>query len=76
MSTATTAALHGTLQDFGAEESSSSSPARGQSGALVLSGDSHSILWFVDGEVYGADATTSLPLKAPSRRRAWRTKRS
>ena len=63
MSTATTAALRGTLQDFGAEEILQFLAGTKQSGALVLSGDSHSILWFVDGEVYGADATTSLPLK-------------
>jgi len=63
MSTATTAALRGTLQDFGAEEILQFLAGTKQSGALVLSGDSHCILWFSDGEIYGADATTSLPFK-------------
>lgn len=63
MSTATSAALRGTLEDFGAEEILRFLASTKQSGALVLSGDSSGVLWFVEGDIYGADATTSLPLR-------------
>jgi hypothetical protein len=63
MTTATSAALRGTLQDFGAEEILQFLAGTKQSGALVLSGDSQGVVWFADGEIYGADATTNLPLQ-------------
>ena len=63
MSTATTAALRGTLEDFGAEEILRFLASTKQSGALVLTGDSTGTLWFAGGAVYSADATTSLPLR-------------
>ena len=63
MSTATSAALRGTLEDFGAEEILRFLASTKQSGALVLSGDSTGTVWFADGAIYGADATTSLPLR-------------
>ena len=63
MTTATSAALRGTLEDFGAEEILQFLVGTKKTGALVLSGDCSGTVWFVDGEVYGADATTSLPLR-------------
>lgn len=63
MSTATSAALRGTLEDFGAEEILRFLASTKQSGALVLSGESTGTLWFAEGEIYGADATTSIPLR-------------
>ncbi len=63
MTTATGAALRGTLQDFGAEEILQFLAGTKQSGALVLSGDCTGTVWFAEGEVYGADATTNLPLQ-------------
>ncbi|HTN79549.1 MAG TPA: DUF4388 domain-containing protein [Acidimicrobiales bacterium] len=62
MTTATSAALRGTLQDFGAEEILQFLAGTKKTGALVLSGDCNGTVWFADGEVYGADATTSMPL--------------
>jgi hypothetical protein len=63
MSTATSAALRGTLEDFGAEEILRFLASTKQSGALVLSGESSGTLWFAEGAIYGADATTSIPLR-------------
>ena len=63
MTTATSAALRGTLEDFGAEEILQFLAGTRKTGALVLSGDCTGTVWFADGEVYGADATTSLPLR-------------
>ncbi len=63
MTTATSAALRGTLEDFGAEEILQFLAGTKKTGALVLSGDCTGTVWFADGEVYGADATTSLPLR-------------
>src|SRR4029450_7226459 len=63
MTTATSAALRGTLEDFGAEEILQFLAGTKKTGALVLSGDCSGTVWFSDGEVYGADATTSLPLR-------------
>jgi hypothetical protein len=63
MTTATSAALRGTLEDFGAEEILQFLAGTHKTGALVLSGDCTGTVWFADGEVYGADATTSLPLR-------------
>lgn len=62
MTTVTSAALRGTLEDFGAEEILQFLAGTKKTGALVLSGDCSGTVWFADGEVYGADATTSLPL--------------
>ncbi len=62
MTTATSAALRGTLEDFGAEEILQFLAGTKKTGALVLSGDCTGTVWFDDGQVYGADATTSLPL--------------
>ncbi|HMK13159.1 MAG TPA: DUF4388 domain-containing protein [Acidimicrobiales bacterium] len=63
MTTATSAALRGTLQDFGAEEILQFLASTKKTGALVLSGDCNGTVWFAEGEVYGADATTSMPLR-------------
>jgi hypothetical protein len=63
MTTATSAGLRGTLEDFGAEEILQFLAGTKKTGALVLSGDCSGTVWFSDGEVYGADATTSLPLR-------------
>jgi len=63
MTTATSAALRGTLEDFGAEEILQFLAGTKKTGALVLSGDCTGTVWFADGEIYGADATTSLPLR-------------
>ncbi len=63
MTTATSAALRGTLQDFGAEEILRFLAGTKQSGALVLSGDCSGTVWFAEGQIYGADATTSLPFR-------------
>lgn len=62
MTTATSAALRGTLQDFGAEEILQFLAGTKKSGALVLSGDCSGTVWFDEGTIYSADATTSLPL--------------
>ena len=69
MTTATSAALRGTLEDFGAEEILQFLAGTKKTGALVLSGDCSGTVWFADGEVYSAGRDHEPAVPRGSRRR-------